>query len=74
MWLGGPVKLGFNPVSREKMYAFILEHVPDNPWFAPEEQLAHVAGLLALLTADTSRGPRRSRARTPWSITARSNG
>jgi 2-polyprenyl-6-methoxyphenol hydroxylase-like FAD-dependent oxidoreductase len=47
MFLGGPVKLGFNPVSREKMYAFILEHVPDNPWFAPEEQLAHVAGLLA---------------------------
>lgn len=46
MWLGGPVKLGFNPVSRDKMYAFILEHVPDNPWFAPEEQLAHVAELL----------------------------
>jgi 2-polyprenyl-6-methoxyphenol hydroxylase-like FAD-dependent oxidoreductase len=46
MWLGGPVKLGFNPVSRDKMYAFILEHVPDNPWFAPEEQLPHVAELL----------------------------
>ncbi|OJW57611.1 MAG: oxidoreductase [Sphingomonadales bacterium 63-6] len=47
MFLGGPVKLGFNPVSRDKMYAFILEHVPDNPWFAPEEQLGHVAQLLA---------------------------
>ncbi len=47
MFLGGPVKLGFNPVSRDRMYAFILEHVPDNPWFAPEEQLDHVAGLLA---------------------------
>ena len=47
MWLGGPVKLGFNPVSADKMYAFILEHVPDNPWFAPEEQLPHVAELLA---------------------------
>lgn len=47
MWLGGPVKLGFNPVSAHRMYAFILEHVPDNPWFAPEEQLAHVAELLA---------------------------
>jgi 2-polyprenyl-6-methoxyphenol hydroxylase-like FAD-dependent oxidoreductase len=46
MWLGGPVKLGFNPVSRDKMYAFILEHVPGNPWFAPEEQLPHVAELL----------------------------
>ena len=47
MFLGGPVKLGFNPVSRDRMYAFILEHVPDNPWFAPDEQLDHVAGLLA---------------------------
>nr|WP_166179621.1 FAD-dependent oxidoreductase [Altererythrobacter segetis] len=47
MWLGGPVKLGFNPVSQGKMYAFILEHVPDNPWYAPEEQLPHVAELLA---------------------------
>lgn len=46
MWLGGPVKLGFNPVSRDKMYAFILEHVPDNPWFASEDQLPHVADLL----------------------------
>ena len=46
MWLGGPVKLGFNPVSRDKMYAFILEHVPSNPWYEPEEQLAHVAELL----------------------------
>ncbi|MGX7894927.1 FAD-dependent oxidoreductase [Tsuneonella sp. HG222] len=47
MFLGGPVKLGFNPISADKMYAFILEHVPDNPWFAPEEQLAHVGDLLA---------------------------
>jgi 2-polyprenyl-6-methoxyphenol hydroxylase-like FAD-dependent oxidoreductase len=47
MFLGGPVKLGFNPVSADKMYAFILEHVPDNPWFAPDEQLDHVAELLA---------------------------
>jgi len=47
MFLGGPVKLGFNPISDDQMYAFILEHVPDNPWFEPEEQLDHVAGLLA---------------------------
>jgi 2-polyprenyl-6-methoxyphenol hydroxylase-like FAD-dependent oxidoreductase len=47
MFLGGPVKLGFNPVSHDKMYAFILEHVPDNPWFTPGEQLAHVGELLA---------------------------
>jgi 2-polyprenyl-6-methoxyphenol hydroxylase-like FAD-dependent oxidoreductase len=47
MFVGGPVKLGFNPISQDRMYAFILEHVPDNPWFAPEEQLGHVAELLA---------------------------
>ena len=47
MFVGGPVKLGFNPVSADKMYAFILEHVPGNPWFPAEEQLAHVAELLA---------------------------
>ncbi|WP_305097172.1 FAD-dependent oxidoreductase [Croceibacterium aestuarii] len=47
MFLGGPVKLGFNPISDDKMYAFILEHVPDNPWFEPGEQLDHVAQLLA---------------------------
>jgi 2-polyprenyl-6-methoxyphenol hydroxylase-like FAD-dependent oxidoreductase len=46
MWLGGPVKLGFNPVSHDEMYAFILEHVPDNPRYVPEERLAHVAELL----------------------------
>ena len=47
MFLGGPVKLGFNPVSADKMYAFILEHVPDNPWYGPDEQLDQVATLLA---------------------------
>jgi 2-polyprenyl-6-methoxyphenol hydroxylase-like FAD-dependent oxidoreductase len=46
MWLGGPVKLGFNPVSHDKMYAFILEHVPNNPWYKPDDQLPHVAELL----------------------------
>jgi len=47
MFVGGPVKVGFNPISQDKMYAFILEHVPGNPRFAPEEQLAHVDALLA---------------------------
>jgi 2-polyprenyl-6-methoxyphenol hydroxylase-like FAD-dependent oxidoreductase len=31
-FLGGPVKVGLTPVSREEMYLFLLEHVPDNPW------------------------------------------
>lgn len=47
MFVGGPVKLGFNPISQDRMYAFILEHVPDNPWYEPDQQLDHVADLLA---------------------------
>lgn len=47
MFVGGPVKLGLNPVSRKQMYLFVLEHVPDNPFFAADAQLAHVRELLA---------------------------
>lgn len=46
MYLGGPVKLGLNPVSDTKLYAFILEHVPTNPWYAEHEMLPRVAELL----------------------------
>jgi 2-polyprenyl-6-methoxyphenol hydroxylase-like FAD-dependent oxidoreductase len=46
MYFGGPVKLGFNPVSREKMYMFILEHVPHNPWFSDEDLVPHVRELM----------------------------
>jgi len=34
-------KCGFNPVSPTHMYMFLLEHVPDNPWRAPET-LPHI--------------------------------
>jgi 2-polyprenyl-6-methoxyphenol hydroxylase-like FAD-dependent oxidoreductase len=47
MYFGGPVKLGLNPVSRDEMYMFILEHVPGNPWFEPGERLAHLQALMA---------------------------
>lgn len=47
IWVGGPVKLGINPISDDKIYAFILEHVPDNPWFDEADMLPHVARLLA---------------------------
>jgi len=47
MYFGGPVKLGVNPVSRERMYMFILEHVPDNPRFEEAEMVAHVRALMA---------------------------
>ena len=46
IWIGGPVKVGLNPISEDKLYAFILEHVPDNPWYEEEDMLPHVARLL----------------------------
>ncbi|MDH7971932.1 FAD-dependent oxidoreductase [Sphingomonas sp. AR_OL41] len=52
MYVGAAVKLGINPVSPTEMYLFVLEHVPDNPRFAPEQQLAHLAGLLAPFGGD----------------------
>ena len=45
-FLGGPVKCGLTPVSRSEMYLFLLEHVPHNPWRAPQEQPALLRRLL----------------------------
>jgi len=47
MYFGGPVKLGINPVSRDEMYMFLLEHVPDNRWFAGEELVTHLRDLMS---------------------------
>lgn len=47
MYFGGPVKLGLNPVSRDEMYMFVLEHVPGNPWFEPEARPGHLKALMA---------------------------
>jgi 2-polyprenyl-6-methoxyphenol hydroxylase-like FAD-dependent oxidoreductase len=47
MYLGGPVKLGLNPVSDAQMYLFALEHLPDNPFFARETLVLHFTGLIA---------------------------
>ncbi|MEL1251174.1 FAD-dependent monooxygenase [Aurantiacibacter gilvus] len=46
MYVGGAAKVGLVPVSESEMYMFILEHVPDNPWFAPEDFVPHVKQLL----------------------------
>lgn len=46
MYLGGPVKLGLNPVSEDEMYMFVLEHVPDNPFFADEALVPHLTDLI----------------------------
>jgi len=47
IYFGGPLKLGMSPISQTQMYVFLLEHVPGNPWFAPETHVAHLAALMA---------------------------
>jgi 2-polyprenyl-6-methoxyphenol hydroxylase-like FAD-dependent oxidoreductase len=47
MYFGGPVKLGLNPVSEAEMYMFVLEHVPENPFFSDDELVPHLRQLLA---------------------------
>lgn len=47
IYFGGPLKLGMSPISQHQMYVFLLEHVPGNPWFAPETHVAHLSELMA---------------------------
>ena len=47
IYFGGPLKLGMSPISQTQMYVFLLEHVPGNPWFAPETHVAHLSALMA---------------------------
>jgi 2-polyprenyl-6-methoxyphenol hydroxylase-like FAD-dependent oxidoreductase len=46
MYFGGPVKVGLNPISQDQMYMFILEHVPENPWFRDDELVPRVRALM----------------------------
>ncbi len=47
IYFGGPLKLGMSPISQQQMYVFLLEHVPGNPWFAPETYVEHLSDLMA---------------------------
>ncbi len=47
IYFGGPLKVGMSPISQDQMYVFLLEHVPGNPWFAPETHVEHLKELLA---------------------------
>ena len=47
IYFGGPLKIGMSPISQEQMYVFLLEHVPGNPWFAPETYVEHLSELMA---------------------------
>ena len=64
-FLGGPVKVGLTPVSKEEMYLFLLEHVPGNPWREPKDQhrllrdlLTGFGGVLARVREQLSEGSR----------------
>ncbi|MBZ0163123.1 MAG: FAD-dependent oxidoreductase [Notoacmeibacter sp.] len=46
MWLGGPVKVGVNPVSQTRMYLFITETRPEKTHIDPAEFADIVAGML----------------------------
>jgi len=37
MFLSPKIKAGFTPCGPGRMYLYLLEHVPDNPWREPEE-------------------------------------
>ena len=43
VYVGGPVKAGVTPVSRDEMYLFLLQHAPDNPRM-PEQRWPRAAG------------------------------
>jgi len=45
-FLGGPVKVGLTPVSRDEMYLFLLEQVPGNPWRPESTHHDTLKGLL----------------------------
>jgi 2-polyprenyl-6-methoxyphenol hydroxylase-like FAD-dependent oxidoreductase len=47
MYFGGPVKIGLVPVSQDEMYMFLLEHVPDNPFYDDTERIPHLKKLMA---------------------------
>jgi 2-polyprenyl-6-methoxyphenol hydroxylase-like FAD-dependent oxidoreductase len=55
MVFGGPVKLGFNPVSATDMYLFALEHVPDNPRYRDEDLVERLKALLEGFGGDVPR-------------------
>jgi 2-polyprenyl-6-methoxyphenol hydroxylase-like FAD-dependent oxidoreductase len=47
MWMGGPVKPGLNPVSRDEMYLFVTEFRPQNEFVEPSTFVEQLRALLA---------------------------
>lgn len=47
MFFYGPHKVGFTPCGKNQMYMFLLENVPEKPWYEGAELLPHLKELLA---------------------------
>ena len=47
MWMGGAVKPGVNPVSKDEMYLFVTEHRPTNEFVDPSSFVPTLKALLA---------------------------
>ena len=47
MWMGGPVKPGLNPVSKEDMYLFVTQRRANNDFVDPATFVGTLKGLLA---------------------------
>lgn len=45
-YMGGDMKIGFNPVSPTHMYMFLLQHAPDDPWIEPADWPARLHDLM----------------------------
>jgi 2-polyprenyl-6-methoxyphenol hydroxylase-like FAD-dependent oxidoreductase len=46
VYMGERIKAGFNPISNEEMYVYVLESQPGNPWIAEEEWIVQLRGKL----------------------------
>lgn len=55
MFMSEKIKLGFSLCSPDKMYLYLLEHVPDNPWRTPESLPGLLRGLMAGFGGEAAR-------------------
>lgn len=46
VYMGERIKAGFNPISNDEMYVYVLESQPGNPWIAEDEWIDRLRGKL----------------------------
>lgn len=47
IYFGKDIKAGITPCAPDKVYMFVLNAMPDNPWVHPEEGIERMRGLIA---------------------------